>query len=91
MKPVLDATHLEVKLEKQTFGKVFDMAFSPDSKRLVAVGAGSNVHGDAFFIDGGASVGAITQHSKPILSVDYRQERPFRLVTLCLFSTKPEG
>eukprot|EP01127_Copromyxa_protea_P004274 TRINITY_DN14155_c0_g1_i1.p1 TRINITY_DN14155_c0_g1~~TRINITY_DN14155_c0_g1_i1.p1 ORF type:complete len:605 (-),score=163.75 TRINITY_DN14155_c0_g1_i1:74-1654(-) len=70
-----------VKLEKQTFGKVFDMAFSPDSKRLVAAGAGSNVHGDAFFIDGGASVGSITQHAKPILSIDYRQERPFRLVT----------
>lgn len=70
-----------VKLEKQTFGKVFDMAFSPDSQRLVACGAGSNVHGDAFFIDGGASVGAITQHAKPILSIDYRQDRPFRVIT----------
>jgi len=70
-----------IKLEKSCFGKVYDMAFSPDSKRVVAVGAGSNVHGEAFMIDGGASVGQITQHVKPILSVDYRPDRPFRVVT----------
>eukprot|EP01126_Amoeba_proteus_P026130 TRINITY_DN2590_c0_g2_i16.p1 TRINITY_DN2590_c0_g2~~TRINITY_DN2590_c0_g2_i16.p1 ORF type:complete len:593 (-),score=124.14 TRINITY_DN2590_c0_g2_i16:125-1903(-) len=70
-----------IKLEKQTFGKVSDMAWSPDSKRIVACGTGSNSHGDAFMIDGGASVGQLGQHMKPILSIDYRTERPFRLIT----------
>jgi WD40 repeat protein len=70
-----------VKLEKSAFGKVADMAWSPDSKRLVIVGAGSNTHGEAFMIDGGASVGAITQVTKPLLSCDYRPDRPFRVIT----------
>lgn len=66
------------KLEKQTIGKIFDMAWTDDSKRLVAVGQGQAKHGEAFMIDGGASVGEIGNHMKSILSVDVKQTRPYR-------------
>jgi len=57
------------------------MAWTEDSKRLVVVGAGSQKHGEAFMIDGGASVGEIGNHMKPILSCDVRQQRPYRMIT----------
>ncbi len=57
------------------------MAWTDDSKRLVAVGQGSSKHGEAFMIDGGASVGDIGQHMKPILSCDVRQVRPYRFIS----------
>jgi len=69
------------KLEKQTIGKIFDMAWTDDSKRLVAVGQGQAKHGEAFMIDGGASVGEIGNHMKSILSVDVKQTRPYRVIT----------
>jgi len=70
-----------IKLEKQTVGKIVDMAWTDDSKRLVAVGQGQAKHGEAFMIDGGASVGEIGNHMKPILSVDVKQTRPYRVAT----------
>jgi WD40 repeat protein len=69
------------KLEKATIGKICDMAWTEDSKRLVAVGQGTAKHGEAFMIDGGASVGEIGNHVKPILSCDVKQTRPYRVVT----------
>jgi len=70
-----------VKLEKQTVGKIVDMSWTDDSKRLVVVGQGQQKHGEAFMIDGGASVGEIGNHMKPILSVDVKQTRPYRVAT----------
>eukprot|EP01130_Rhizamoeba_saxonica_P001288 TRINITY_DN11168_c0_g1_i1.p1 TRINITY_DN11168_c0_g1~~TRINITY_DN11168_c0_g1_i1.p1 ORF type:complete len:596 (-),score=182.14 TRINITY_DN11168_c0_g1_i1:23-1810(-) len=68
-------------LEKESLPEINDMAWSPDSKRIVAVGRGSNAMGDAFFSDSGASVGIIDGHSRPILSCDFKQSRPYRVAT----------
>jgi len=70
-----------VKLEKQTIGNILDMAWSDDSKRLVVGGQGRDKQGEAFFSDGGASVGEISGHSAPITSVDVKQTRPYRVAT----------
>jgi len=85
-----------IKLEKMSVGGVTDMAWSPDSKRIVVAGSGSGgIHGDAFMLDGGASVGTLTGHAKPMLSIDYKPDRPFRLATgsedgkLCFFEGPP--
>lgn len=69
------------KLDKQTIAVVNDIAWSDDGKRVVVVGKGATVMGDAFFMDGGASCGDITGHLSPLLSVDIKQTRPFRLAT----------
>jgi WD40 repeat protein len=69
------------KLEKATVGKICDMCWTEDSKRIVVVGQGSAKHGEAFMIDTGASVGEIGNHMKPILSCDIKQSRPYRCVT----------
>lgn len=63
-------------------GAVTDIAWSPDSQRVVVAGTGSGgIHGDAFMIQGGASVGSLVGHSKPMLSIDYKPDRPFRVAT----------
>jgi WD40 repeat protein len=48
-----------IKLEKMaTVGAITDIAWSPDGQRVVVSGTGSGgIHGDAFMIQGGASVG----------------------------------
>jgi WD40 repeat protein len=69
------------KLDKQSVGALADMAWSPDGQRVVVGGQGRERFGEAFMMDGGASVGEITGHAKPITSVDFRKERPFRAVT----------
>ena len=71
-----------IKLDQRALsGRVYDIAWTEDSKRVVAVGDGREKYGAAFFMDGGASVGEITGHSKIITSVDIKQTRPFRLMT----------
>lgn len=71
-----------LKLEIRALaGKVYDLAWTEDSKRIVAVGDGREKFGAAFFMDSGASVGEITGHSKLITSVDIKQSRPYRLIT----------
>jgi len=59
-----------------------DIAWSPDNKRIICVGASEgNTFGKPILVDSGNSVGIITGHDKTILSVDFRQQRPFRAVT----------
>lgn len=70
-----------IKLEKQSIGAIADMAFSDDSKRIIVGGNGREKFGEAFFVDGGASVGEISGHTKQITSLDLKQTRPFRLIT----------
>jgi len=74
------AEHI-IKLDKQSVGALADMAWSPDGQRLVVGGQGRERFGEAFMMDGGASVGEITGHAKPITAVDFRKDRPFRAVT----------
>ncbi|EPB82974.1 hypothetical protein HMPREF1544_10282 [Mucor circinelloides 1006PhL] len=62
-------------------GKIKDIAWDSESKRLIAVGEGKESFGHAFSFDSLSSVGEITGHSKVINSVSIRQQRPFRAVT----------
>ncbi|KAI8063519.1 WD40-repeat-containing domain protein [Gongronella butleri] len=62
-------------------GKINDIAWDVDSKRLIAVGDGKERFGHAFLFDTLSSVGEIMGHTKVINSVSIRQQRPFRAVT----------
>jgi len=60
---------------------VLDIDWSDDNKKIVAVGAGDPNKAKVVTIDSGNSVGKIENHSKPILSVAHRQQRPYRIAT----------
>ncbi|XP_041811168.1 WD repeat-containing protein 1 [Chelmon rostratus] len=62
-------------------GKVKDIAWTEDSKRLAVVGDGREKFGAVFLWDTGSSVGEVSGHAKLINSVDIKQKRPYRLVT----------
>ncbi|KAI8973908.1 WD40-repeat-containing domain protein [Pilobolus umbonatus] len=62
-------------------GKITDIAWDSESKRIIAVGEGKERFGHAFSFDTSSSVGEIIGHSKIINSVSIRQQRPFRAVT----------
>lgn len=62
-------------------GAIRDLAWSPDSQKIVAVGEGREKFGHVFSFDSGNSVGEIMGQSKGINSVDYRPTRPFRIAT----------
>ncbi|XP_077947673.1 WD repeat-containing protein 1 [Gasterosteus aculeatus] len=62
-------------------GKVKDIAWTEDSKRMAVVGDGREKFGSVFLWDTGSSVGDLSGHSKLINSVDIKQTRPYRLVT----------
>ncbi len=71
-----------VKLETRSLaGKINDVAWDGESKRLIAVGDGKDKFGHAFLVDTGSSVGEITGHGKSINSVSIRPVRPIRAVT----------
>lgn len=60
---------------------VYDLCWDSEGKRIVAVGDGAEQKAKVFAWDTGNNVGTIDFHSKSILSVSYRQQRPFRIVT----------
>ncbi|XP_040822262.1 WD repeat-containing protein 1 isoform X1 [Ochotona curzoniae] len=71
-----------LKYEYQPFaGKIKDVAWTEDSKRIAVVGEGREKFGAVFLWDSGSSVGEITGHNKVINSVDIKQSRPYRLAT----------
>lgn len=81
---IWDTTQKEhiLKYEYQPLsGKIKDIAWSPDSKRIAVCGEGREKFGHVFLWDSGSSVGEIMGHSKFINSIDYRPVRPFRVVT----------
>ncbi|KAJ8397817.1 hypothetical protein AAFF_G00435060, partial [Aldrovandia affinis] len=81
---IWDTTQKEhlLKYEYQPFaGKIKDIAWTEDSKRIAIVGEGREKFGAVFLWDTGSSVGEITGHYKIITSVDIKQTRPYRLVT----------
>uniref|UniRef100_A0A9J7YZ34 WD repeat domain 1 n=1 Tax=Cyprinus carpio carpio TaxID=630221 RepID=A0A9J7YZ34_CYPCA len=81
---IWDTTQKEhlLKYEYQPFGgKIKDIAWTEDSKRVAVVGEGREKFGAVFLWDSGSSVGEIVGHSKIINSVDIKQTRPYRLVT----------
>jgi len=62
-------------------GAILDLDWSDDSKRIVVGGDGREKYGHAFFMETGASVGEITNHTKVINSVTFKQTRPYRVAT----------
>lgn len=81
---IWDTTQKEhiLKYEYQPFaGKIKDIAWTEDSKRIAVVGEGREKFGAVFLWDTGSSVGEITGHNKVINSVDIKQNRPYRLAT----------
>lgn len=81
---IWDTTQLEhpLKIElKVLSSSILDIAWSADSQRIIVVGDGKERFGAAMLWDSGASVGEITGHSKPIISVDFKPTRPFRVIT----------
>lgn len=63
-------------------GRVHDLAWDAESKRVIVVGEGREALGRALLVDTGSSVGEIAGHSKPINAVAIRPHRPFRAVTV---------
>ncbi|KLO12889.1 WD40 repeat-like protein [Schizopora paradoxa] len=62
-------------------GKVNDLAWDGESKRIIAVGDGKQQFAKAFMFDTGTTNGVISGHSKSINAVSIRHQRPFRAVT----------
>ena len=77
----INAEHI-LKIELPVLaGPVTDLAWTEDSKRIVAVGDGREVFGAAFMFDSGSTVGEISGHSKTINSCDVKPNRPYRAAT----------
>ncbi|RDB29946.1 putative WD repeat-containing protein C9G1.05 [Hypsizygus marmoreus] len=62
-------------------GRINDLEWDGESKRIIAVGDGREKFGHAFMMDSGSSTGDINGHSKAINSVSIRHQRPFRAAT----------
>ncbi|ODQ81140.1 hypothetical protein BABINDRAFT_160541 [Babjeviella inositovora NRRL Y-12698] len=63
-------------------GRINDLSWDADSKRIIAVGDGKEKFGHCFTFDTGNSVGEISGHSAAITAVAIRPVRPFRAVTV---------
>ncbi|KAH8101147.1 WD40 repeat-like protein [Cristinia sonorae] len=62
-------------------GRINDLEWDGDSKRIIAVGDGRDKFGHAFMMDTGSSTGEVIGHSKVINAVAIRHQRPFRAAT----------
>jgi WD40 repeat protein len=62
-------------------GKINDLEWDGESKRIIAVGDGKEKFGHAFMVDTGSSTGEILGHSKVVNAVSIRRQRPFRAAT----------
>lgn len=62
-------------------GRIHDLAWTEDSKRIAVCGEGADTFARAFLWDSGSSVGELTGHSKMCNAIDIKQQRPYRLVT----------
>ena len=60
---------------------IYDLAWSPDCKRIIAVGEGAEQKAKAFMVDSGNTIGEITGHIKTILSADFKPTRPYAAIT----------
>lgn len=71
-----------LKIEVPVFaGEIKDLDWDGESKKIVAVGDGSGQLAKVFVWDTGNSVGEMVGHNKRVISVSYRQQRPFRIFT----------
>ncbi|KAJ9109115.1 hypothetical protein QFC21_000443 [Naganishia friedmannii] len=62
-------------------GRINDLSWDGESKRIIAVGDGRERFGAAFLADSGSSCGEIQGNSKVINAVSIRHQRPFRAAT----------
>ncbi|KAJ7634661.1 WD40-repeat-containing domain protein [Roridomyces roridus] len=62
-------------------GRINDLEWDGESKRIIAVGDGREKFGQAFMMDTGSSTGEISGHAKTINAVAIRHQRPFRAAT----------
>ncbi|KAJ7689439.1 WD40 repeat-like protein [Mycena rosella] len=62
-------------------GRINDLEWDGESKRIIAVGDGREKFGHAFMMDSGSSTGEISGHAKAINAVAMRHQRPFRAAT----------
>lgn len=58
-----------------------DIAWGPESKKVCVAGTSVGYMGKVITMDSGNSVGELTQHQKTVLSCDYKQTRPYRVIT----------
>ncbi|KAK7678338.1 hypothetical protein QCA50_018686 [Cerrena zonata] len=66
---------------KALAGRINDLEWDGESKRIIAVGEGRDKFGHAFMYDSGSSTGEIMGHNKVINAVSIRHQRPFRAAT----------
>ncbi|KAF8587064.1 WD40 repeat-like protein [Ramaria rubella] len=62
-------------------GRINDLSWDGESKRIIAVGDGREKFGHVFQFDTGSSAGEIAGHSKSLNAVAIRHQRPFRAAT----------
>lgn len=80
---VVNEDELLVKGKYQVInGRINDISWDSESKRLIIVGDGKERFGHAITWDSGNSVGEISGHSSQINSVAIRSVRPFRAATV---------
>lgn len=78
----LAGTDQILKLEiKALGGKITDLVWDGESKRIGVVGEGKDKFGHFFMIDSGSSCGEVTGHSKVTNTIAMKTTRPFRAVT----------
>ena len=82
---IWDCSNDEMRIKNEfkiLSNRINDLSWDSDSKRIIAVGNGSETFGHCFTMDTGNSVGEIIGHSNQINSVDIRQKRPYSAITV---------
>lgn len=75
-------TEQMLKLEVPALGgRVHDLQWDGESKRILVAGEGREKYTHTFLVDTGSSVGELNGHSKPVNAVAVRAQRPFRAAT----------
>eukprot|EP00300_Choanocystis_sp_HF-7_P038758 c5606_g1_i1.p1 GENE.c5606_g1_i1~~c5606_g1_i1.p1 ORF type:complete len:596 (+),score=-21.25 c5606_g1_i1:1-1788(+) len=77
----VNAEHI-LKFEcKPISGVISDLCWSGDSQRVAVCGEGREKFAAVFDYAAGNTVGEIVGHTKGCSSIDFKQQRPFRIVT----------
>jgi WD40 repeat protein len=78
----LAGTDQVLKLEiKALGGRITDLVWDGESKRIGVAGEGKDKFGHFFLIDSGSSCGEVTGHSKVTNGIAMKTSRPYRAVT----------
>lgn len=79
----LAGTDQVLKLEIRALGgRITDLVWDGESKRIGITGEGKDKFGHFFLIDSGSSCGEVTGHSKVTNSIAMKTTRPYRAVTV---------